>query len=210
METIALRLAWQKDLYTQGHLDMVLWITFAASDIEHFHVEFRSLFDYLAKAIRNISDRPGQVTDKGFKKLRNSLDASRREVNAERHIHDLGEDLARFVLSCEWFGDLKQVRESVVHSGGFTLVFPTEGRILFQVYEKGAKKVLVPEIMFNANVVDFELYAGLYIGYLIAYLEDFSELARKRLDLEWVDGRTQSYHPGLRVVQDWIKQVLSQ
>ena len=49
IETIALRLDWQKDLWTRDELEDGLWMLFAATDIDHFHVELRSIFDYLAK-----------------------------------------------------------------------------------------------------------------------------------------------------------------
>lgn len=201
VETIALRLVWQKDLWTRNQLDETLWMQFGAGDIDLFHVEFRSIFDYLAKIVGTISDSPGQVPH-SFEKLKNWVAKSHN--NAQR----LGKDLARVALSCEWFDDLKIVRDSIIHKGGFTLVFPVRGRILFQVHEGVNRKVLMPEIMFNENVADFELYAGLYIGYLIAYLEEVSELIYKRLNLKKVGSNAKSYHPGLRVLRDWIKQVL--
>lgn len=116
-------------------------------------------------------------------------------------------DSTQVMPFCEWFDDLREVRNSIVHRGGFTLVFLEKGKILFQVYEKNGK-VLIPEIMFNKNVADFELYAGLYIGYLMTYLEDVSALIHKRLNLKKIGSNAKSYHSGLRVVRNWIQQVL--
>jgi len=202
LETIILRLAWQKDLWIRNQLDETLWIQFGAGDIDLFHVEFRSIFDYLAKIIGMISDSPGQVPH-SFEKLKNWT--AKSHTNTQR----LGEDLSRAVLSCEWFDDLKTVRDSIIHRGGFTLVFPVKGGILFQVHEEVSRKILIPEIMFNENVADFELYAGLYTGYLIAYLEEVSVLIYKHLNLKKVGSNAKSYHQGLQILSDWIKRVLN-
>lgn len=201
LETIVLKLAWQRDLWSKGRLDEINWMMFAKCDINYFHVEFRSLFDHLPKIMSIVSDSPGQIKSRSFQKLRNWL------AKSDKNVRKLGKDLAQLVLSCEWFDDLKAIRESLIHRGGFTLVFLEKDRILFQVHEGISRKVLIPEVMFNKNVVDFELYAGLYLGYLIAYLEEVSEIILNRLNLKSM-GNPRSYHSGLRVVSDWIKQFL--
>jgi hypothetical protein len=202
IETIALRLEWQRDLWTQNKIGDGSWMQSAATDIDHFHVEFRSIFDYLAKIIGIVSKSPRQVRSSSFRKLKNWV------AKSDDNVQMLGKDLAQVIISWEWFDDFREVRDSIVHRGGFTIAFLEKGRILFQVYEGIHRKVLIPEIMFNENVVDFELYAGLYIGYLIACLEEISELIYKRLNLKKVGSNPKSYHPGLRVVRDWIKHVL--
>jgi len=202
LETIALRLAWQKDLWAQNQLGDSAWMDFAKCDVDLFHVEYRSIFDYLSKTIRTVSNSPAEISDKSFATLRRWLSRSRE--NAEK----LGGDLARLVLSCEWFDDIKEIRESIVHRGGFSIVFLERGRILFQVFEGMNRKILIPEIMFNENVVDFELYAGLYMGYLLAYLEEASDLILNRLGLDPIGNlNAKSYHSGLRVIREWISQI---
>ena len=202
LETIVLRLAWQKDLWSKGKLDEISWMIFAKCDINYFHVEFRSLFDHLTKLVSTVSDSPGQVKSRSFHKLKNWL------AKSDQNVRNLGRDLAKLVLSCGWFDDLKTIRESIIHKGGFTLVFLEKNRILFQVHEGISRKVLIPEVMFNENVVDFELYAGLYLSYLLAYLEEISEAISNRLDLKSM-GNPRNYHSGLRILNDWIKQVLN-
>lgn len=198
----ATRLEWQKSLWSKKQIDYGAWFKFAALDIDLFHVKFRSIFDYFAKTIRNVSDNPEQVKRKSFATMKNWL---KRSENIQR----LGEDLAQLVLSCEWFDILKEVRESTVHKGGFTVVFPIENRILFQVHEGLIRKVLFPEIMFNKNVVDFELYAGLYYGYLISYLEEVSEAIDKRLNLKKPGKRARTIYEELPVIYKWIQKVAS-
>ena len=202
LETIVLKLAWEKDLWSKEKLDNIAWMMFAKCDINYFHVEFRSLFDHLTKLVSTVSDSPGQVKSRSFHKLKNWL------AKSDQNVRKLGRDLAKLVLSCGWFDDLKTIRESIIHKGGFTLVFLEKNRILFQVHEGISRKVLIPEVMFNENVVDFELYAGLYLSYLLAYLEEISEAISNRLDLKSM-GNPRNYHSGLRILNDWIKQVLN-
>jgi len=197
IKNIILRLDWQKSLYDNKEIDEILWMNFSACDIDYFHVEFRSFFDYLAKGVRLISDYPEQIPQKSFNKFRNWIIKNESKIET---------DLAKIILSCEWFNDLKEVRESLVHNGGFTQVFLVPDRITFQVIEEWNNEILIPEIMHNKNIVDFELYAGLYFGYLIAYLEEISGIFDKRLDLEKLGSDGKSYHPGLEVIKNWIEK----
>lgn len=199
LETIALRMEWQKGLISRGELDKLLGSQFAACDIDLFHVQYRSLFYHLAKIIGILSTRPGTVPD-SFRKLREWVS---RPENSNR----IADDLTRVVASCDWFTDMREVRDSIVHRDGRTLVFPEENRILFQVHEGFKNKVNIPEIMFNENIVDFELYAGLLMGYLIAYLEDVSKIAQRRLELKKIGWDAKSYHGGLRVIHEWVERV---
>ena len=70
-------------------------------------------------------------------------------------------------------------------------------------------KIVEPEIMFNKNVVDFELYAGLFIGYLIAFLEEFSRLVCKRVNFPKVCRNSRLHYPGIPLVHNWLERLLS-
>jgi hypothetical protein len=198
---IILRLDWYKTLWNQeGFGD--LWRWFAPCDIDLFHIEVRSAFDYVAKIVRLVSDSPGQVPDKSFRRLKNWV---AKGNNASR----VGKDLAEFVLCCDWFDDLRDTRDTLVHRGGFTLAFPEKKRILFQVYRGMGPKIRTSEVMYNENVVDFELYAGLYCGYLIAYLEELALQVQARSDLTAHPGRTKDYGFGLKILQGWINRFIA-
>jgi len=205
LETISLRIAWQRSLWTQKQLEESLWSIYTSCDISFFHVELRSVFDYLAKIIITLSDSylPSKIRKGSFRTLRQWV--FKEDDNAQK----LGRDLARIVQSCGWFDSLRAYRDSIVHRGDHILIFPHEDRILFQIYQGVQGRIRIPEIMFDKNVVDFELYAGLYIGYLMAYLEEFSEMLYKRCLKKTPIIGAQIYHPGFQVVSDWIKQVLN-
>ena len=148
VNTILVRLNWYKTLWDQEGFDN-LWRYFAACDINLFYIELRSIFDYIAQVIRLVSDCPGQVTDKGFRKLRNWVNKGSNDAR-------IGQDLAEFVRSCSWFDELRGIRDAIVHQGSVTLAFPEKNRLLFQVY--GARmgpQVHTPLFMYNEHVIDF-------------------------------------------------------
>ena len=194
---------WKK-LYNQKRLDKELWRRFAEINIKHFYVDYRSLFDFIAKAIGLVSDSPGQIPKKSFNDLKKWIE------NNPNRVEKLGKDLADVVMSCDWFEDLKNVRDSILHKGDLVLVFPDKDKILFQIHDKNLNsKILEPKIiMNNENVAVFELYAGLYIGYLIAYLEEVSEVIISRLNLSIKKLTSKSCHGSLHIIYKWIEKVL--
>jgi hypothetical protein len=204
VETITTRLAWEKGLSQEKQLDFGKWMKYSGCDIDLFHIEMRSIFDYIAKIINRISDEPKRVPDKGFNNLKDWLKLECSEKT-------LGKDLADVVRSADWFDNLKTIRDESVHRGGMTLVFPDEKDILFQVYKGHENLVSIPEVMYNENVVRFESYAGLHFGYLIALLEDLAKIVEGRLP----KGKSpfdcgkpvQFYGEELPIIYSWIEQL---
>jgi hypothetical protein len=205
IETITTRLAWERDLWSNKQLDVGTWMSYAECDIDLFHIEIRSIFDYLAKVIKRVSDQPEQVHDEGFNVLKTWL--SKSNDNVER----LGKDLAELVFSVDWFDDVKNIRDVSVHQGGMTLVFLEKDRILFQILKGYKYLVSIPEIMYNENVVDFELYAGMYFGYLIAFMEDFATVIERRLPkgkFSFGAGNPRKVYQELPIIYSWIERLL--
>lgn len=194
---------WKK-LYNQKRLDKELWRRFAEINIKHFYVDYRSLFDFIAKAIVSRAYYPDQIPNYSFNALKNWINKHPTRVKK------LGNDLADVVMSCDWFKDIKYVRDSILHWGASVLVFYNKDKILFQIYDERAKRyILEPEIiMSNENVADFELYAGLYIGYLIAYLEEVSEVIISSLNLNIKKLTSKSEYGELHIIYKWIEKVL--
>lgn len=112
--TIVFRLEWQKEIKAKGELDSPLWERFVSTDIDLFHVEIRSLFDYVARALIRVSgSSPGQLPN-SFRKLRDWI------ANYPTRVPRFGEDLAQAITSCDWFSEIRGVRDAIVHSGGVT------------------------------------------------------------------------------------------
>ena len=121
IETLVFRLNWQKELFSGNQLNKILWMQFAACDIDLFHVELRSVFDYLAKLILFFTVKSGEVDTKmSFRELQQWL--TRNRGNAKR----LGVDLANVVADCDWFVVLRDVPDSIVHRGGSVIFFQSK------------------------------------------------------------------------------------
>jgi hypothetical protein len=201
-ETIVARLEWERGLWLNDVMNDAQWMDFAAADITLFHVQVRCVFDCLAQVISRVSHVPKQAPRRSFADLR-------RRVNKhpDPSSEALGDDLRLEVFNCDWFDDLRTVRDSIVHQGATPIVFLGKPRILFQV-EVGVKdSISIPEIMSDEKLVDFELYAGLHVGYLIAYLERVSGLVSELRGFRLAGSSGRSFHPGLGVVRDWIRRV---
>lgn len=155
IETVIERLEWQNTMRKTKNLSDGRWMSYAGYDIDRFHLEIRSIFDYIAEIIMKVSDNPKNIRGEGrsFNKLKKWL-AKDNGKNSQI----LGNDLAVLVLSADWFDDIKKVRDESVHNGGFTAVFPEGEMILFQVLKGYESLVSIPEVMYNDNVVNFEPY----------------------------------------------------
>jgi len=211
IETISSRLVWELELVDKGALNVWQWMRFAQCDIDVFHIEIRSIFDYLGKVIQRVSDHPENVPDKGFNDLSNWLVDEKGNPKKE-NVERFGEDLAKLVLSVDWFDDIKNVRDETLHRGADTMVFPEKGRILFQISKHYRNLVSFPEVQYNDNVIDFELYAGVYFGYLIDLLENASQVVEKRLpprkSAYGAGNPYKGYKKQLPAIYDWIRKVL--
>lgn len=209
LETISSRLVWELDLSDRNELNPWNWMRFAEVDIAVFHIELRSIFDYSARIIQEVSDLHKPIKKcKSFTKLKNWL------VNeeGEKNMKTLGDDLAKLVLSARWFDEIKDVRDEIMHKGAEPMVFPEKGRILFQVSRGAMNLISFPEVKFNENVIDFELYAGVYFGYLIAFLEEASKVVEKRLpprkSAYGSANPRKVYGKQLPAIYSWIEKVL--
>ncbi len=199
LQTIIQRSAWQKWLVTSGNLPSDVVVNYLACDIDLFHVQYRSLFDRLAKIIGLLSGRPHVVPD-SFRKLKEWLGKS---GNSQR----IGPQLAQFITSCHWFDGLREIRDSIVHRYGRTLVSLKGDKIFFQV--RGLKNnVSLPKVVFNDDLVDFELYSGLMMGYLLAYLENLAAITREKLKLQEYNVELRNFHGGLRFIRPWIQSLV--
>lgn len=198
LETIIQRTAWQKWMVSSGGLNHEVGAQYAACDVNLFHVQYRSLFDRLAKIIGLLSGRPHTMPE-SFRKLREWVV---KPGNEQR----IDEQLAQFVTSCYWFGDLRGIRDSIVHRHGRTSIRIRDNKVLFQVH--GLKhNVSLPKTLFHENSVDFELYSSLFTGYLLAYLESLAAITRQKLNLREYPGESRVFSGGLRFLRVWIQRL---
>lgn len=200
--TIIHRLSWLRTASIDEKFLDNMWLPYASVDIEHFHVELRSIMDYVAKIVARIANKYGQVPET-FRKLLNWVSQSQGNRNR------LGEDLATVVESARWFLHLRGVRDTLIHSGGFTLVFgsPKDG-ILFQVFKDHIKNLIDHKtLMFNENVVYFERYAAIYLAHLFVFLELLAEVIYQRHELKPIGHGASCSSPGFYFVVGWMNSL---
>lgn len=201
LNIILKRIFWEYELWMQEEIDDVEWMQYASCDIDLFHIEIRSIFDYVARIIKYASSTPDQLPER-FTKLINWVN---KPINDSK----LEPDLKSLVTSPFWFKDFKNIRDSIVHRGGFTIVFLVRDKILFQVNQGFRQHISFPELMHNKNVVDFKLYAGLYIGYLYDYLEDVAEVIDNRITVKKMGEFTvTSDNPTCHIIKNLIEQLI--
>lgn len=79
-------------------------------------------------------------------------------------------------------------RDGIVHENLSSTGF-MHARIFFQIctMDKDKRRVNlinIPEVMINQNLVDFELYAAVHIGYTFWLLEEFAKLGYSILQVK--------------------------
>jgi hypothetical protein len=201
--SISRRLVWQQVLRTakQYNLGDSLWRFYASADIELFFIKYRSIFDNIAQVIKTTAKTPRSVPE-SFNDLKTWLAKSQNRSQIQ-------EKFVKLVISCDWFNDIKNIRDSIEHHAAETVTGDDKERILFQVKTlDGEKKIDIHQLMADDYFLDFELYAGVYGGYLISYLEDLSGLIYKELIPDELDEQSKNYHPGFGTIRDWLTYVI--
>lgn len=213
IETLCERLEWQRGLWNSGEIDGSKWSRFATADIILFHMEYRSIFDYVARILALLSNKPGQVS---AAKPRNrndviSFERMSRKANQPMFAAKFGADIAELFQKCDWFRQLRDIRNLISHYGGDTFVYEDKPEILFQVHDSREcydRKVTLPGVMYNENVARFDLYAGVFYGYLLWYLDEAAPVIAGQLHLDVIHDRSKSCHPGICVMQSWMSKAL--
>jgi hypothetical protein len=171
------RLDWTDQIAQRGQLDVEVWRHFCSLDIEHFHIELRSVLDYAAMCVAASANQLGTVPQDSMNELLKWL--QKNPGNRAR----LGEDLAALIDSLPSFPNIKEIRDEIVHRGGHTLVFERPGSgILYQVYSRFFTTVIKPLMgIADGNVIDFRRYGSLLLAQLLLFLERLADKLRARI-----------------------------
>ncbi len=203
------RVAWMKERAANDELLRGNWRSYASLDIENWHTQFRSLLDYVAKVIWELAERRRQIADK-FTRLWEQ--ASGNSSDPQGLQEKLGGDWLELVKSATWYSQILSIRDETVHRGAQTMVLgePSDG-ILFQVAGKGRVRLVreEPILAFNSNAVYFERYAAYFMGCLLTWLEEFADLAYKRLGMAQCPGSI-NHHFGWEVLVTWLDALIAQ
>ena len=200
--TVSIRLIMQQ-LWRKGEckpqISDELWRHFASADIDLFFSKYRSIFDNIAQLIKTISGQslPHSFNDLVRKTKSGSLPLDSRYV--------------QLILECDWFETIKNIRDSIEHQAAESNVDYNNDRVLFMVssldsgftHVPGKSLIDMPEIK-EDSFSNFELFAGIYVGYLIWFLESISSLVNEDSRLT-VLNTDKSYHPGFGIIRTWIQ-----
>jgi hypothetical protein len=201
------KISWERDLHYKRKMNNSQYGAYAGSDIEYFHMVFKTTFDRLLPIIDKISDSPGTIPQNSFNSFFNKW------INKPNNKKRLGKPLLNVVLKYfSWFNEIKKVRDLIVHPKDMliTQIFTDKkerNRILFQVTEGFKHKISIPEVMYSDKIVDFEKYAGLYFGYLLSSLERLSYYSFDKFGIQ--KNLVGIQHGGFwPIVKKWIEALL--
>jgi hypothetical protein len=200
---------WQKKMAIEHHLGLEYNMQYGSALADAFITKYRSAYDTIARALVEIIRDRGQPPKPSFTEL--------REICTEdKYVKILGDDLARLIQSCDWYDPLLKARNGIVHYNLGSSSF-MHHRILFQIHAVDECKlpmnlINIPEVMFNENLVDFELYAAVHIGYTFWLLEEFANLGYNILQVTKYPNseKTMMGYAGLDVFKDSIEKVLAE
>ncbi|MGY5881905.1 MAG: hypothetical protein RTV31_16785 [Candidatus Thorarchaeota archaeon] len=203
------RLEWLRSMLTKHRSlpDYLLWNMSSSIDIEHFHVELRSILDYIANILGIIAVRPKQVRSDSFRRLYEWV------IKSDSNKDKLGWESSELILSASWYADLRGTRDFVVHYGDHTMVFgePRDG-IFFQVFGNSFNpRIDRSYLMQSDNMVDFRLYAGMYLARIIVFLERLGELLGNTLAdrVPQQDRNVRCNWMGLQTLKEWIGMLIA-
>jgi len=223
--TIIFRLSWMQEKSVIDDFLRNMWMHFAGVDISLFHIEIKSIMDYIAEIIAECADKQllqeyvrtnkSLYNPENFDKLKSWSNIPQKfaglkhwlTADAENIRHQcLDSNIAKIVETTLWYDEISFVRNKLVHKGDCTLVFgkPEEG-ILFQIFGDGCERVAMNDFyILENNIASFERYAALYISQLLLFLEQFAEILRHKLSFMEDIGNSKIGDPGFDVLIKWI------
>lgn len=204
--TIASRIEWfrriaQENQWTEKN--PFLWSLYTGLDIELFFIEVRSILDYTAIALKDMSQKPAQVKVGSFREMYQWLE--KNPGNKER----LGQEASNVIQSAAWYKEIRQLRDDMIHRGFDTVVFgsPRDG-VLFQVLSGLEGKVHMEALMWNENVVDFQLYVGLYFARIYALLNKLGTLILNKYQKSECLAEVTASHSGIMELSECANKLL--
>ncbi|MFZ0895479.1 MAG: hypothetical protein WAZ77_13360 [Candidatus Nitrosopolaris sp.] len=203
--TVCHRIIWQQTLRDERRLDDELWRFYGSADVDLFFGKHRSILDNITQVIKTTTSVPRTVPQ-SFNDLRTWV----KNPTNKRLIHD---KYIKLIESCDWFNSIKNIRDSIEHDGAETVVDYDRNNVLFKVSSLGTsltnlpeKSIInIPEITVKNDFLNLELFAGIYTGYLISFLEELAKLVYQEFGSHELDKESKNYHPGFMIIRTWIE-----
>lgn len=209
LATVSYRLILQQNLRSdkcEYRVTTDLWRFFGSADIDLFFIKYRSIFDNIAQMITATLNQKPDHAPHSFNELLSWLDKTNNKGL-------LDDKYVQLVKSCDWFQYVRSIRDNIEHYAAETVVSENTESILFKVSSLGISLTHLPEkdILRNPEITDrdgftnFELFAGIHLGYLIWFLEKLSKLIYEEFEPNELDKQCKSFHPGFQIVRTWIE-----
>lgn len=184
----------------EDDLDPRLLSRYLTTDLESFHVVYRSLFDHIALVLVELSDNPDQFRVESFR--------SQREKTENEYYRDrIGENVFNLIRRCDWFDHIRSVRDSLVHHGRSFYHNNTDGFLLVDITHELMEMDILTNEIFDERSLRFQWYSALMMIYLHSYLEEIENFAFERLNLVRVGDNTGRNHPAINNYYNWINQL---
>ena len=196
------RLDWTKQKTIEDEESEFRWTIYASLDVQQIHYEFRSIMDYAAQAIGEVYGFPKKKSE-SFERLSNWSRKNPQKVDNALYVE---------LNSTSWFGQIRGIRNLLLHLGGSTLIFgkPTEG-ILFQIYKENFHKIIDKNyILYNENVAYFEKYFAVYFSNLLVFLDKLSVMIAEQLGRGLPEDMVKNYGIGFQIAKSWIDGLISE
>lgn len=194
------RIEWMRQKVVRGELEEQRWLHYAQVDISSFHVELRSLMDYVAESIALVYMLNGKLP-KSFDRVRERVDKYKSKLDIR---------MVELLNDTKWFSDIRHIRNSLVHHGNDSMVFfGAEVGTLFQVSDGFVEdKINIEWLMYNENVAYFEKYAALYFSHLLVFLDEIGAIFLDKLKIRIRSMKLRA--PGFAVINGWISKSRSE
>jgi len=204
LRTIPMKVNWMLQQRDVGNLDPYDWMFFASSDVNSFLSNVRSLFDHLADALRAAAPKPGSIPQQSFRKLSDWVGKG-----GEREAEQLGRSAFNIVAGCDWFQELRTVRDDLTHRDAQTIIFPRAEGIAVVMFNHTRELFDEPELMGPGNLLRFERLAVATMGRLHELLEETAAAVATTAGFG-LRGDGASVHSGLGVLARWTDDYLVQ
>lgn len=162
-----------------------------------FHVEFRSISDYVAGIVLYLL---GKNVDPNMVSFKQVVDWLAEPDEKYSDLSGIRKELSAFK---SFYKDIAHVRNAIVHKGADAIVVledpAIDRRLGFGILVKKLDRMIVmesmPPALFNVGVVDLRVYIGLAIGFMIRFLNGFSDETLKLLHNRQVIALEETVHP---------------
>lgn len=191
------RISWMRTMVKKEVLDVGRWRSYSQLDIEHYFIQLRSIFDYLAVCISASATKKGQLP-KSFRALKNSI---------SRHQKKIHPDIVAMISTADWFDEIRDVRDGLIHEGAQTLIFDDEtDSILFQVHPASGVRSMISKkhMMYNDNVAYFDRFAAWSFSHALTAIDCVGVAISEEKQFSNSVGPSRSYCDGFLTLKNWI------